>query len=220
MAQELPTLTGVEMRVLGSLAEKEFTTPEYYPLSLNALTNACNQKSNREPVLSLEDTDVVRGLDRLRSLGLAVLDDTGGRVPKYMHTLPGKLRLDPPEVAVLAELLLRGPQTPGELRTRADRMSRFADRVAVEEVLAELMGREPPLVAKLPRQPGRKEHRYGQLLGGEPEVETADLSLEAATSRVRAEDDRIQQLEQEVAELHRELGALKEEMAEFKAQFE
>ena len=222
MAQELPTLTRAELRVLGCLVEKEFTTPEYYPLSLNALTNACNQKSNRDPVLSLEETDVVRGLDRLRSLGLAVLDDTGGRVPKYMHTLPGKLRLEPPEVAVVAELLLRGPQTLGELRTRADRMHRFADLAAVEEVLAELLGMEPPLVSKLPRQPGRKEHRYIHLLAGETELtaQAPEVTPEAATLQVRAEDDRIQRLEQEVADLRGELGTLKEEMAEFKAQFE
>ena len=222
MAQELPTLTRAELRVLGCLVEKEFTTPEYYPLSLNALTNACNQKSNRDPVLSLEETDVVRGLDRLRSLGLAVLDDTGGRVPKYMHTLPGKLRLEPPEVAVVAELLLRGPQTLGELRTRADRMHRFADLAAVEEVLAELLGMEPPLVSKLPRQPGRKEHRYIHLLAGETELtaQATEVTPDAATLQVRAEDDRIQRLEQEVADLRGELGTLKEEMAEFKAQFE
>ncbi|MDF1551434.1 MAG: YceH family protein [Deferrisomatales bacterium] len=222
MAQELPTLTGVEMRVLGCLVEKEFTTPEYYPLSLNALTNACNQKTNRDPVLTLEDTDVVRGLDRLRSLGLAVLDDTGGRVPKYMHTLPGKLLLEPPEVAVLAELLLRGPQTLGELRARADRMCRFADLAAVEEVLAELLGMEPPLVAKLPRQPGRKEHRYAHLLSGEPELTppAPDVTPEAATLQVRAEDQRIEHLEQEVAELRQELRGLREEMAAFRGQFE
>ena len=222
MAQELPTLTGVEMRVLGCLVEKEFTTPEYYPLSLNALTNACNQKTNRDPVLSLEDTDVVRGLDRLRSLGLAVLDDTGGRVPKYMHTLPGKLRLESSEVAVLAELLLRGPQTVGELRARADRIHRFADLAALEEVLAELLEMDPPLVAKLPRQPGRKEHRYTHLLAGEPEIttEAPEITPEAATLQVRAEDDRLQRLEREVAELRQELDEMKAEMGAFKAQFE
>lgn len=222
MIQELPTLTAVEQRVLGCLVEKDLTTPEYYPLSLNALTNACNQKSNRQPVLALEETDVVRGLDRLRALGLVVQDETGGRVPKYMHTLAGKLRLEPPETAVLAELLLRGPQTPGELRARAERMHPFADLAAVEEVLAELLERESPLVAKLPRQPGRKEHRYAHRLGSQPPATEgfAEARLEAATLAVRAEDDRLQRLEEEVADLRRELAEMREAMAMFRAQFE
>jgi len=222
MAQELPILTAVEQRVLGCLVEKELTTPEYYPLSLNALTNACNQKSNRQPVLALEETDVVRGLDRLRALGLAAQDETGGRVPKYLHTLAGKLRLEPPETAVLAELLLRGSQTPGELRARAERMHPFGDLAAVEEVLAELLGRESPLVVKLPRQPGRKEHRYAHLLGDQPNPAEglAEARPEAATLAVRAADDRLQRLEEEVAGLRGEVVELREAMAVFRAQFE
>jgi hypothetical protein len=198
------------------------TTPEYYPLSLNALTNACNQKTNREPVMTLDETDVVRALDRLRQLGLATQSAEGSRVPKYGHNLPGKFRLEPEELAVVTELLLRGAQTVGELRARADRMHPFADLAAVEEVLEELMGKEPPLAARLPRQPGRKEHRYTHLLAGEPEFEEAAPAAtpETATLRVRAENERIAALEEEMADLRKEFEKLKQEMTEFKAQFE
>jgi len=215
------TLSPIEARVLGSLAEKEMTTPEYYPLSLNALTNACNQKTNREPVMTLDETDVVRALDRLRQLGLATQSAEGSRVPKYGHNLPGKFRLEPEELAVLTELLLRGPQTVGELRARADRMHPFADLAAVEEVLDELMEKEPPLAVRLPRQPGRKEHRYAHLLAGEADVEeSAPATPESATLRVRAENERIAALEGEMADLRAEFEGLKREMAEFKSQFE
>jgi hypothetical protein len=216
------TLNAIEVRVLGCLAEKEMTTPEYYPLSLNALTNACNQKTNREPVMSLDETDIVRALDRLRQLGLATQSAEGSRVPKYGHNLPGKFHLEPEELAVLTELLLRGAQTVGELRARADRMHPFADLAAVEEVLEELMGKEPPLAARLPRQPGRKEHRYTHLLAGEPEVQeaVAVATPETATLRVRAENERIAALEEEMADLRKEFEKLKQEMTEFKAQFE
>src|SRR5512145_1860103 len=115
------TLNAIEARVLGCLIEKELATPEYYPLTLNSLTNACNQKSNRDPVMALEESDIIRGLDRLRSKGIARLSGVGGRVPKYCHTLGEKFA--PPELAILAELLLRGPQTPGELRSRGERMA-------------------------------------------------------------------------------------------------
>lgn len=213
-------LNAIEVRVLGSLAEKEMTTPEYYPLSLNALTNACNQKSNRDPVMALEEADVVRALDRLRQLGLATQSAEGSRVPKYGHNLPGKVRLEPEELAILTELLLRGPQTVGELRARAERMHPFADLAAVEEVLNELMGREQPLAVKLPRQPGRKEHRYAHLLAGEAEGEEVPATPEAATLRVRAENERIAVLEEEMAALRAEFAQLRQEMAEFTKQFE
>ena len=149
-------LNDVEVRVLGCLIEKELTTPEYYPLTLNALTNACNQKSNRDPVLNLEEVEVVRALDSLKFKQLALLSAEGGRVPKYRHTLIEKLRLDPPELAVLAELLLRGPQTVGELRTRGERMHPFPDLASVEDVLGELMARTPP---SLPGSPGSRGGR-------------------------------------------------------------
>lgn len=222
MERNLPSLTGVEVRVLGCLVEKELCTPEYYPLSLNALTTACNQKTNRDPVLDLEETDVVRGLDRLRRLGLAAQDAEGGRVPKYMHNLQGKLRLEEAEVAVIAELFLRGPQTAGELRARAERMHPFPDLAAVERVLEALLTRDEPLVAKLPRQPGRKEHRYAHLFSGEPEParEAVEVPPETATLRVRAEDERLGRLEGEVASLREDLVALSRAFAELKSQLE
>ena len=163
-------LNGKEVRVLGCLIEKELATPEYYPLTLNALTNASNQKSNREPVMSLEETEVIRALDSLRNKQLALVSAEGGRVPKYRHALMERLRLDPAELALLAELLLRGPQTMGELRARAERMHPFADLADVEEALRELMERTPPLATILPRQPGRKEQRYAHMFAGAPET--------------------------------------------------
>ena len=215
------TLNPSEERVLGALIEKELTTPEYYPLSLNSLTNACNQKSNRDPVLALEETEVVRALDGLRFKGLALQSGDGGRVPKYAHSANAKLHLDPAELALLCELLLRGPQTLGELRTRCERMHPFADLTAVEEVLNELAERELPLTAKLPRQPGRKESRYAQLLGAPPDTAAEPRAPEEpATLRVRTEDGRLAALETEVARLGDELTALRAEFASFRRQFE
>ncbi len=210
----------VEARILGALIEKELTTPEYYPLTLNALTNACNQKSNREPTMTLQDEDVVRGLDKLRMKGFARLSGESGRVPKYCHSLGEKL--PPPELAVIAELLLRGPQTLGELRTRCERMSAFADIAAVEEVLNDLQKFELQLVMLLPRQPGQKEQRYAHLLSGEPKLQLQErqASPEAARVKVMAEDERMAALEAEVAALKDEVALLKETMEAFKAQFE
>ncbi len=218
----MTTLNDIEVRVLGCLVEKELATPEYYPLSLNSLTTACNQKSNRDPVMELAETEVVRALDSLRFQGLAMHSAEGGRVAKYCHALAAKLHLDPPELAVLAELLLRGPQTLGELRTRAGRMHPFADLPAVEETLRELTDHQPPLVTQLPRQPGRKESRYAHLLAGEPAAESEESAppAEAARRRVQAEDERIVQLETEVASLREEVAALRRELAEFKGSFE
>jgi len=213
-------INDVEARILGALMEKELTTPEYYPLTLNSLTNACNQKSNRDPVMHLEEEEVVRGLDKLRMKGFARLSGEGGRVPKYCHSLGEKLA--PPELAVLAELLLRGPQTLGELRTRCDRMSAFADSAAVEEVLADLQKYELQFATLLPRQPGQKEQRYAHLLSGEPVIQHAEKQLqpEAARVKVMAENERLAALESEVALLKDEIAALKQIMGEFKAQFE
>ncbi len=215
-------LNDVEVRVLGCLIEKELTTPEYYPLTLNALTNACNQKSNRDPVLVLAEADVVRALDRLKFKGLARLSAEAGRVPKYCHSLTEKYRFAPSELSVLAELLLRGPQTVGELRGRAERMASFADLAAVEQVLDELMGLDPPLVGRMARQPGRKECRYAHLLAGEPQLSAEDVSAqpEAARLRVMAEDERISRLEGEVTTLRNEVAELRRLMDEFKSQFE
>ncbi|MGD0586453.1 MAG: YceH family protein [Oryzomonas sp.] len=215
-------LDGVEVRVLGCLIEKEMTTPEYYPLSLNALTNACNQKSNRDPIMTLAEEEVVRALDGLRFKQLAVVAADGGRVPKYRHLLAEKLGLVPAELALVCEMMVRGPQTVGELRTRGERMHPFADLAVVEEVLGELMGREHPLVARLQRQPGRKESRYAQLFGGElePAAEEGGMPPEAARQRVMAENERIGKLEEEVALLRAEVATLRQAVEEFKAQFE
>lgn len=216
------TLNDIEVRVLGSLIEKELTTPEYYPLSLNSLTSACNQKSNRDPVMALAEEDVVRALDSLRFKQLVVLSADSGRVPKYRHLLAEKLGLMPAEQAIICELLVRGPQTVGELRTRGERMHPFAELAAVEEVLQELGQREIPLITLLPRQPGRKEGRYAQLFSGMPEVteESCEARPEAARQRVAAENERVARLEEEVAALRNEMAGLQQQMAEFKAQFE
>jgi len=215
------TLDAIEVRVLGCLVEKDLATPEYYPLTLNALTNACNQKSNRDPVMALDETDVVRALDSLRRMQLAHQSAEGVRAAKYCHNLDGRLRLDPEEQALLAELLLRGPQTVGELRNRAERMCAVGDLQAVEEMLHNLMTRDEPLVTRLPRQPGRKEHRFAHLLAGEPEVEAAgSFPEEPARVRVSAENERIDRLEAEVAALRVELDTMRRQLQDFKAQFE
>lgn len=216
------TLSDNEVRVLGSLIEKELTTPEYYPLSLNSLTNACNQKSNRDPVMALTEEDVVRALDSLRFKQLVVLSADGGRVQKYRHLLAEKLGLVPAEQAIICELLVRGPQTVGELRTRGERMHPFGDLAAVEEVLQELMVREMTLITLMPRQPGRKEGRYAQLFSGMPDmsVEEHGATPEAARVRVMAENERMAKLEEELAALRGEVAGLQLQIAEFKAQFE
>lgn len=216
-------LTAAEARVLGALVEKDHTTPDYYPLTLNALTNACNQKSNRDPVVAFEEADVVRALDGLRHKGLAMqAHGEGSRVPKYRHSLAEKLHLEHDEQAVLAELLLRGPQTLGELRTRAERMAPLPSLEEVERILGELMQRQPPLAVKLPRQPGRKEHRFAHLLCGEPELSADDPtpSPEAATLQMRAENERLARLEAEVAGLRDEVAQLRAELEKFRRQFE
>lgn len=209
-------LTAAEARVLGSLIEKEVTTPDYYPLSLNALMNACNQRSNREPVMDL-DEDAVRqalhGLEDLRLAGRARGADS--RVTKYEHWLGEAFNFSRAETALLCVLLLRGPQTPGELRGRTERMHRFDEISDVVGGLQKLMEREPPLAAVLPRQPGTKESRYMQLLSGS--VETAVIA--ATESRVAApeagnaeQEERIAQLEAEIAELRREMTVLREKI--------
>lgn len=215
-------LNDVEVRVLGSLVEKELTTPEYYPLSLNSLTNACNQKSNRDPVMALAEEEVVRALDSLRFKQLVVLSAGGGRVLKYRHLLAEKIGLMPAEEAILCELLLRGPQTVGELRTRGERMYSFGELAAVEEVLQELIVRDTPLIALMPRQPGRKEGRYAQLFSAIPEGDDKgpEIRPEAARQRVVAENERITKLEEEVAALQSDVEGLQQMMAEFRAQFE
>jgi len=214
-------LDDIETRVVGCLVEKDLATPEYYPLTLNALTNACNQKSNRDPVMLLEETDVIRALDSLRQKQMAHQSAEGVRAAKYCHNLEAVLNLDPEDLAVLAELLLRGPQTVGELRNRAERMSPVGDLQAVEELLQNLTEREEPLVMSLPRQPGRKEHRFTHLLSGIPEIEeTSALPTEPARLKVAAENDRITSLEEEVAALRTELEEVSKQLKAFQSQFE
>ncbi len=217
-------LSSQEARVLGCLIEKEMTTPEYYPLSLNALTNACNQKSNRDPVMALDETEVVRCLDALRFQGLAMqaaMD--GGRVPKYQHNLRQKLYLEPEEQAILCELLLRGAQTVGELRTRCERMHAFSNLEEVERVLHLLTTRKEPLLIKLPRQAGRKENRFAHLLSGTPNIEEPaghEPAPEAARRHVEGQEARILALEEEVAKLSSEVASLTAAFASFRCQFE
>lgn len=216
-------LSSVEARILGCLIEKDITTPDYYPLTLNALTNACNQKSNRNPVVSYEETAVVRGLDGLTEKGFATtIHKADSRVPKYMHLIEEKLNLGKREVAVLCELLLRGTQTVGEIRSRAGRMYGFRDISEAQEVLEALINRHPPLVVRLPRRPGRKELRHAHLLSGEPEEQETEPAIrpEAATLQVRTENERIAALEKELAALRNDFEALKQDFLELKSQFE
>ena len=211
-------LTEVEARVLGALLEKETTTPDYYPLSLNALVNACNQKSNREPVMNLDEVTVRGALETLQQKSLAgPAKGADSRVTKYEHRLQEIFNFDRREAAILCVLLLRGPQTPGELRGRTERMYRFEDLDQVQSALQQLMRREPPLVKVLPRQPGTKEARYGHLLSGD--IQHSEAPAVAAHS-TQSDDSRIAQLEEEIAVLKRELAELKEQMAEFRKQFE
>lgn len=220
----LVELSDIEVRAMGCLVEKELTTPEYYPLTLNALKMACNQKSNREPVVSYDDKTVVRAIESLREKQLALLvTGHGSRVPKYKHTFARRFQLNEQEVAVLCVLMLRGPQTVGELRGRTARLYEFSDLAELTETLHSLSARgEGAFVMQLPRQPGRKESRYAHLLSGEPEITEEVLALprEAAVRAVFAEDERIAKLEAEVQELRAELEELKQRFGDFKQQFE
>ena len=204
-------LDPVEARVLGALMEKEAATPEYYPLSLNALVAACNQKSNRDPVMSLEEAAVLVGLSRLCARGLA-LDISGAehRVHKYSHRLGEVFNFDRREHAVLCLLLVRGPQTVGELRGRSERLYRFDDLDAVEAALRRLAERTPPLVTELPRRPGEKEPRFAHLLSGE--VQT--LKPPPATPEVRSP------IEERMARLEADLAELRQQFDQFRKSFE
>ena len=214
-------LSDVETRVLGSLVEKELTTPEYYPLSLNALVNACNQKSNRDPVMSLEESEVREALRTLDTPGLAgPADNMLSRVSKYEHRLQEAYNFTRHEIAVLSELLLRGPQTPGELRSRADRMHKFDDMCIVHSTLHKLMNREPSLVKVLPRQPGTKEVRYAHLMSGDVEVPPLDPAAGFAPTSSASSIERIARLEDQVEKLQSEFADLKQKFAAFRKQFE
>ena len=209
-------LTETEARVLGSLVEKELTTPDYYPLSLNALVNACNQKSNRDPTMNLNEDAVSQALRSLEKEGLAgPADDMDNRVTKFEHRLQEAFNFDRREIAILCELLLRGPQTPGELRSRADRMHPFDDLGQVQSTVQRLAQREPPLVKMLPRQPGTKEARYAHLLSGEVQIQ-ASAAPETAVTHRTADSERISRLENELATLQNEVANLKQQLATFR----
>jgi uncharacterized protein YceH (UPF0502 family) len=204
-----------EARVIGCLLEKEITTPDQYPLSLNALTNACNQKTNREPVLELSEAVVQQAVDSLMKKYL-VSDKSagyGGRVTKYKHrfcnTEFGSLKFSAQEVGIICVLLLRGPQTPGELRGRCERMHRFEELSDVQSTLQRLMQREPHLVKVLPRQPGTKEARYAHLLSGEPAEESGNSEVAESSGTGSS-----------LAQMEAEIAALREEVAELRAQVE
>jgi uncharacterized protein YceH (UPF0502 family) len=214
-------LTEIEVRVLGALIEKDITTPEYYPLSLNALVNACNQKTNRDPVMQLEEDavrDALEGLQQQRMAGPARGADS--RVTKYEQRLQEVFNFTRQEIAVLCVLLLRGPQTPGELRGRTERLHRFEALEDVQSALQKLMQREPPLAKVLPRQPGTKESRYAHLLAGD--VVEAEVPVHAGVGGASnsADAERISRLEEEVVELRRDLAEVKDSMERFRRQFE
>jgi uncharacterized protein len=219
-----PPLTDVEVRILGSLLEKEVTTPDSYPLSLNALLAACNQTTNREPVMRLGDEEVTPAIIALRRRGmLRQIQPVGSRVTKFQHLLGEELELGPRELAVLGVLMLRGPQTPGELHARTARLTPFVDLADLEGVLESLIAREPePLLVRLPRRPGQKEVRYAHLLSGEPTQADSPVRAEESTIATRsgAEDDRVAALERTVEELRAEVAALRAELNAFRAQFQ
>jgi uncharacterized protein YceH (UPF0502 family) len=213
-------LSEIEVRVLGSLVEKQLTTPEYYPLTLNALLSACNQKSNRDPVVSYDDKTVMAAVDSLRDKNLVYLFyGSGSRTVKYKHMLPSGYELEPPETALIAVLLLRGPQTIGELRERTGRLHEFASLGEVQETLDRLTSRSEPLVVKLERQPGQKDARYAHLLSGP--VDAAAVSVpKRVESTPAASNGRLEELEAEIAALRSELASFREEFAAFRQQFD
>lgn len=212
-------LTANEARVLGCLIEKDITTPDNYPLSLNSLVNACNQKSNRDPVMTLDEDSVLSALDGLNQQHLAgTAGGADSRVTKYEHRVYDALKLGRREIAIICELLIRGPQTPGELRGRAERMHKFEDITDVHSTLQRLMQWEPPLVAMLQRQPGTKESRYAHLMSGE--VEAAPVPAQPHRAPITEDDDRVAKLEQQVSALRNEMDEIKRQLAEFKKSFE
>jgi len=214
-------LNETEARVLGALLEKEITTPDYYPLSLNALVNACNQKSNRDPVTNLDEDSVRSALRALHDNSLArSVSAADSRVTKYEHRLQEAFNLDRREAAIFCELLLRGPQTPGELRSRVERMHHFDDLNEVQSALQHLMSREPALVKVLARHPGTKESRYLHLLSGDVEPASSLAVRETPAVAGRENADKVSRLESEVAELRKDILDLKQQFAAFRKQFE
>ncbi|MFN2578979.1 MAG: YceH family protein [Pyrinomonadaceae bacterium] len=218
----MPLLTDIEVRVLGSLIEKQITTPEYYPLTMNALTVACNQKNNRHPVTAFSETEVEEALYSLREKNLAyVFHGSTSRVPKYKHVAPEVLHLTPPELAAMCVLMLSGPQTVGEIRTRGYRLYEFSGLEEVEETLRLLAAKDgEPMVMKLPRQAGQKEARFAQLLSGKPNIEAGEASAPEKIPRRTTDGDRFSKLEAQVQDLTGQVENLSSQFAEFKKQFE
>jgi uncharacterized protein YceH (UPF0502 family) len=215
-------LVAEEVRVLGSLVEKAITTPDYYPLSLNALVNACNQSSNRDPVVAYGEPTVLRALESLRGRKLGfIFEGAASRVAKYGQKFAETLGLSPPEVAALVILMLRGPQTVGEIRGRSGRLHEFASVGEVESTLQALAARSPqPLVVRLPRQSGFKESRYAHLLAGPPEAASPEVSASAGAAAPASalDGDAMARLEEEIENLRREVAELKAQFAAFKQQ--
>ena len=218
----LQTLNEIEARVVGALVEKQLTTPEYYPLTLNALVNACNQKNNREPVMLLDETTVTRALEDLRDRNIVyVFYGSTSRVPKYKHMLPSVYELEPAEVALVAVLMLRGPQTVGELKERTARMHTFNDLADTQSWLDKLATRDEPIVVRLERLAGQKDPRYAHLLSGEIDLESIAAAHTAShPARAAFDPGHIETLESEVARLSTEIEELKATFAEFKHQFD
>ena len=210
-------LTFEETRVIGSLIEKELTTPEYYPLTVNALRNACNQKSNRDPVVSFDESIIENTLDKLREKSFASrITGSDIRVPKYRQVFTEAMNFSHEEIAVICVLMLRGPQTPGEIKSRSSRMFNFGNLTQVDDVLQKLMNREKPLIIKLPRQTGMKESRYMHILSGEPEIDTPVNEIKDISSN---NDDRITKLEAEFESLKNDVNEIKTKFEKFKQQF-
>jgi uncharacterized protein YceH (UPF0502 family) len=222
MTTSLQFLQPDEIRVLASLIEKQIVTPEYYPLSLNALTNACNQKTSREPLVSYDETTVMRALDGLREKKLVrAVSGPDTRVAKYRQLFTESANLTQAELAILCVLMLRGPQTPGELRSRSERLHNFETLAEVEKTLQRLVERQPePLVQQLQRQAGTKESRFAHLLGGPVNEDELASAMKSTAADARIDPERILRLETEVASLREILEAIKAEFTSFKKQFE
>jgi uncharacterized protein len=213
------TLNEYELRALGAMVEKHIATPDYYPMTLNALVNACNQKNHRDPVVSYDETIVAKALDNLREKNLAyVFHGSEARAPKYGHLFPKAFDLSEAETPLMCVLILRGPQTSGELRSRTQHLRSFGSLAEVETLLQGLSLRDMPLVVKLPRQPGSRESRFAHLLGGPVEVELSEEPPHPAPSVLQrhSENDKIAKLEEEIASLRMELSDLKQQFAELK----
>ncbi|MGE0130495.1 MAG: YceH family protein [Blastocatellales bacterium] len=216
-------LNEYELRALGALVEKQIATPDYYPMTLNALVNACNQKNHRDPVVAYDEATVAKALETLREKNLAyVFHGSEARAPKYGHLFPKAFDLSEAEVPLMSVLILRGPQTPGELRSRSQHLRAFESLAEVETLLQGLSLREEPLIVKLPRQPNSRESRFAHLLGGPVEMEQVEVAPRTSTSvqHTQTGNEKVAKLEEEIAALRQELGELKQQFAEFRKQFE